>query len=761
MVSPVRGRWATVGIAVAAATLLIEVAYGVRIGDALRYLGYEAAYTVIPGWLVYRALATRPGSPIRQLALGWTVGLALGVLAYIACAAADARDAYALYPLVVGIPAVAAIARRRRPSGDDPLDSGSVALRWTTAAVAVAAIALLAIAYFPATPLPGAGAVSYFRDFLWNLGLAAEARNHWPILDPNVAGEPLPYHYFAHIHIAAASQITGLGLPLIFFRLFVPPLIALVVGLFVVAGSSLTRSGWVGVAAAGLALFVGELQLDTSQQVLAHVPFLGTFVNFLATSPSFLFGLPIFLALVVLIGEMLTRVDRASAGDWVLLGIVVAGATNAKIVILPLVLLALLLLIGWRLLRRERPPAAAGGVIALILAAVGLIYLTQYAGHSGGMSLGWATTFDQMPVVQAVKSYLEHSLPTFPPVSAFLAIGGIGLGVTGLLGLQILGLACLRGRPRTELAWLIAFVVATLLIMLFLSAPGTGNQLYFVFYGVAAGWLGAARGFADLIGRRPREIDSWRRPALLAIAVILALVLVQRFPLDIHRFVGVDAAPQQYLVWYGGLFLLVVAFCVVASRLLRPFAWWTAAFVAAVFLFVGAMGTVVDFVAPAARGEASAFAATDVDNTVTSEQYDAMTWLRENTPTDTVIATNIQKPAAFTWSAFAERRVFLGGPLYTRRSFDRGYDESTSGPGELFPERALLNTAALGGDAGALALLAGSGVDYLVIDPSGDAPVDQAALGRHTSVAYANDEVSILRLDDQPHADREPSAPAT
>src|SRR5262245_32999379 len=70
---PTLPRFGPIAVVIVAVVGL-EVAYGVGLGDALLYLGFEIAFAIVPGVLVYRALSSRPGTWLRQLAIGWTVG---------------------------------------------------------------------------------------------------------------------------------------------------------------------------------------------------------------------------------------------------------------------------------------------------------------------------------------------------------------------------------------------------------------------------------------------------------------------------------------------------------------------------------------------------------------------------------------------------------------------------------------------------------------------------------------------------------------
>ena len=145
-------------LVVAAAVLGFEIAYGAAPGDAVLYLAYEAGFVVIPGWLAYRALTRQAGGPLRQLAMGWALGYVLEILAFMLTASVAARGLFLAYPLVVGLPALAVMRSRRPPAV--PLDSALPPPRsfaWLLAAVCIAAVTYISLAYFPTAPLPGQG----------------------------------------------------------------------------------------------------------------------------------------------------------------------------------------------------------------------------------------------------------------------------------------------------------------------------------------------------------------------------------------------------------------------------------------------------------------------------------------------------------------------------------------------------------------------------------------------------------------------------
>lgn len=766
--SPLFGRegagLALPALCVTAAMVTFEVGWGANLGSALLFMGFELGFAIVPGLLLYRVLASRPGGPIRQLALGWTLGTVLEIIAFMITAALGARWAFSIFPLLVVIPSSVLLIRRRSATTETPTQRDEAQSRrfaWSLAAVCMLAMGLMALAFFPGTPAPGTETFTYFRDFYFHLGLAGEAKNGWPVHDPNVSGVPQPYHFFAHLHMAAASQVTGIELPLVYFRFFNLPLVVLSILLLVSLGTSFARSAWTGLLAAMLMLFVGDLQLQTNQDLVSQLPFLGAFVTFLGASPSFLFGLPIFLALMLIVGERITAAEPARAGEWAIVALLVFGATNSKVTILPILLCALALFAVWSVVSRRRLPGAvlATGFVAIL--AGGITYQSQYAGHSSGLVLEPFGTIDSMPVVSVVKAYLAGSLD-LPAEALLLGLAGIVVGLLGLLGPQIAAASWgkVLGRPALPaVPWLLALTAAGLLIGFMVQAPSTGNQLYFVMSGVVPASFLAAIGLSRLWRARPREIRFSVPVALISTTWLIMLVTLMRAPIVFDLFSGADAPAQTFIFWYAGLGILLTGLVLAAHRLLVPSRWWSRLFVCAALVLVGAIGSVANYVVPGLSGAPPSSAEAPTTEAVTPDLYGALSWVRDNTPDDAVIAANTTNAFDFKRAAFAQRPTFVAGTAYTREATDRGYDkELARGFVDINPDRRALNAAAFAGDPAALATLEDEyGVGFLVIDTSGNLPVDPAALAQYTTSAFEAPTASVLRLDGAPPAPPDPS----
>ena len=742
-------------LAVGVCVLALELIYGVNLGDALVYAGYELLYVVVPGCLVYRALAGRPGGVLRQLAIGWALGYALEILAFMATAATGTRTLMVVYPLVVGLAAWGLATRRSHPA-DAPRSERELSTRfvWALAGVCIVALIYVGLAFFPVTRLPGTEAVGYFQDYPWAISIAGEAKHHWPIQDPSVSGEPFPYHYFVHIHLASASQVTGLELPVIFFRLWILPLVALLVLQLVVAGQSLVRSARAGLVAACLVLFVGELQMDTTDEFVSVIPFLGTFFIYLRDSPSFLLGLVMFLPLATLIGErMADRKGLGRPGDWILVGLLAIGASDAKIVLLPLLAGGLVLYAGWSWAAKRRVPLATWLALALVLLVFGTVYLLQYSGRSSGLSLDLTAgyeLFKDMPAVALIRSELGDALSGLPGQEALLSAGSVIFGALGLLVAPLIGLVWVFRRQGLRLeegqAWLLSLFGVGLAAFLFVSSP-VGSQLYFFFTALMAGCVVSAHGlWLGWTTRSPFSVEQRRRFATLGIAWVLLLGVILFAPRVVDLFSGAGSQARTYMFWFGGLFVSLALLYLVARRWMGPTRWAAAALVSIAVILVGALDTPLKRIRPALRA-----ASTD-SGRVTPEVYEALEWIRDETPESAVIAVNNQLtelgPYEFDYGAFSERRVFLAGWGYSGQYLDQAPGTASSTTDNPYLERLALNEAAFArADAGALAALAEDyGVRYLVVDEVYGGEADTAALGRAATPVYAAPGISVYEL---------------
>ena len=666
------------------------------------FAGFELAFVLGPGVLAHRALVPRPVGALERLCTGGAMGHALLLLAFMATAALGARDLLFLYPPAVVLAAGAAI---RRHASEGTLAARPFTRRQVAAvvAVAVAALLLLAAASFSQVPMPESKAsVTYYPDLVWGMSFAAEALHQWPLTTPQVAGEPLRYHTFAFMEMAATAQVTGIDLPVVVLRLVPASLLLLFVLQLAWAGRRLSGQPWAGPVAAGLVLLVGDLDLGAQRPE----PFVGTYFTGLFLSPTLLFGLVFFVAAVVAIRDMLESASRRpSAGGLAVLAVLLFGCAGAKASILPVLLGGLVLYALWR--RRVEPGWVAP--FALTAIALGLAYVLLYSGGRGASTLG--------PLQSSLLSLPGRTLEPYADdgVLAAAAVYPIATVVTALaVMLPLVGLAWVVGRGRSlspPQAWALALLAVSVAAFFVLDLPGV-SQFYFLWYGFTAAALVAAGGVVDL-ARRWRSWPPGAKLAVPLVAVALgAAVTVDGLPLMVLYFALLLTLGGLVVSWAGGL-------------LTRE---WPAAAAAAALLAAGALDGPLDRLP--GLGDRALSATESVHRPagengvrgVTRELARGLRWVRDNTDTGAVLAVNnhFLIPAGrdsrfFYYSALAERRVFLESWDYTDRAFEIGQEEVRAGS-VPYPRRLALNDAAVAGSASATARLRRRGVTHFLVD---------------------------------------------
>lgn len=577
---------------------IVPMAEGVAPGDCLLFVAYELGLVLLPGVLLYVALTGRAGLGLGQVVVGGALGLVIEIGFFALTAALDARGALPALQIataLAALPFAIAAWRAQRPA----LDRSRLSNAATVATLALVLTALFVVAdrHFPKVPLPeDVVATNYHPDIAWELALAAEARGHFPLQVPTLAGEPLRYHYFAALNEAAIGQVTGIAQPVVNFRLYLVPLLMLAVAGIVVLGREVGGSPWVGVLAGILVLFVG------SPETLPD----GLFLRNLYLSDTFLLGLVLFLALLVELTAKLRPDDgvggRGTRGDWAVVLLLLGGCAGAKGSILPVVVCGLAIALAfaiWRRLVSARMLAIALATsLALLLASILVLY-----GSSAGDTLDLVLFAPGRLTEQYVV--FARSLPDVLPDKAMLALVGSALANLEILapltpGLLLLGILYSRRLPAPApvIAALLMGLLAASLAVFNVLFHASGSQYYFLFYGYAAAAVASAVGLYSI-----HLFDrSARRPVLLAAVASVAVLAI-------------------------------------ASFTDRPFSHEPRRF-------------------EAYSGSSAG---------LTADLYESLTWIRDNTPTDAVIAVNNQYSdrdhrlaRACGYPAFAERRQLLG-----------------------------------------------------------------------------------------------------
>ena len=136
--------------------------------------------------------------------------------AFSGTAAIGTRGLFLVYPIVVILPCALAIARRWRVPQTAVLSEPlSFRAMWIAAGALALGLVYLTLMFLPLAPLPGASVVVEYPDYPYFISLIAQVMNHWPPATPGLVGVPLSYEWFVLFHIAAASQVSGVPIPII------------------------------------------------------------------------------------------------------------------------------------------------------------------------------------------------------------------------------------------------------------------------------------------------------------------------------------------------------------------------------------------------------------------------------------------------------------------------------------------------------------------------------------------------------------------
>jgi hypothetical protein len=333
-----------------ACTALLQT--GTPAVDIARYGAYWGFALVLPGLLLVRATIGSRGNWAEDVALGAVTGLGLELVFFAMWSLLGLQQELWLWPVVViGIflvlPRLRAHWRIGSPRPMPLLWSWGVA-----SAIAVCTLTVRQSAF--AAPLPPEGGW-YNQDVTWHLSIVHELTRAFPPQIPQVAGQALRYHWFSHVHLAAAHLVSGAPVATIVLRLWIIPLLALTALIGARLGMELSGRWWSGpVAAWGLIVFEGTSLLPVPGEAEVIFP----------TSPSQVYVLPLVLGVTILIVRAL-RGQRLRAG-WALLALMLAAAAGAKPTAMPLVLAGSCLAALSLRVQRRRQWHAALSVAALV-----------------------------------------------------------------------------------------------------------------------------------------------------------------------------------------------------------------------------------------------------------------------------------------------------------------------------------------------------------------------------------------------------------
>ncbi len=239
--------------------VVLEVSTGFEAGHReLTLAALAVVFTqVLPGALVWRAVRPVDGWLVEDVGLGLAIGAALAVPTQMLGVALGAPWFNLVVPaIVVGV--LVGVPRGRRRI----LSRRSRPLPWLWGAAVATTCLLQCQAVFSLfrEPVRWTGWAMPYVDMPFHQALAADFLHRFPPAYPQVASEPLNYHWFTYAWTAQTASVSGTDVAVLLWR-FQPSLLAVAVPL-VTALVALRLSGrpWVGVGAAA----VGFIVLDVA-----------------------------------------------------------------------------------------------------------------------------------------------------------------------------------------------------------------------------------------------------------------------------------------------------------------------------------------------------------------------------------------------------------------------------------------------------------------------------------------------------------------
>jgi hypothetical protein len=776
------GRWAAqimLGL-VASIALASWLFTGVSILEAVRYVGFECLFVLVPGCLLYALLSPRHEKWLRTLAIGWPLGYAIEIAAFALTAALGQRQLFLLLPLLalatlgplllytrhVSYRSVLQSVRRRVGATTSGGDQRLALL--TVGCVVGAALLLITLNFFAPYPLPQhAGSVVYFPDNVFDISIAAQARNHWPITEPYVSGQPLLYYTGFFIHTAAVNQATGVPLATIVLRLFPTTITLLIIIQLWLIGSELGNSYWAGTLAVALFFPANDLSLDGAKfEAFGTMPF-----YLLTLSPTYALGIPFFLGILALLQRQLavdkakdsqpqtdpppTRSPRstgvARAGflaPLLIAGILILGGAAAKTIAITDLIASLGLFWLWRVVSARDNRMLPYLVVSVICA--GVLYHFML---SGGVSAVRIRPFDFIHFTLFVSLFPAHSIPGLGLLACAAAITCFFLFVPSFGALWTL-----RNWSQNEpfIALSVAVFIVSASAYILLEAAGDA-QFAFIAYGSIAIMPVAAVGMMRLWEETPRALRARIARACLSMLILgLAVAVSARlltFTAPYFGWKDIASVNWVWMLWYLAAYGLVAAailfFCLKLERYYAPaIRSRTIRILACALPLLLTLGLVRSLGAPAPEVWSTMLGKqVAVDSGehrgITATLYHGLLWVRDHTNRCDILAVNNHSTSAgktdskyFYYSAFTERSVYLESWAYT--------SVGTYG-GQPYPRRLALNNRAVSrAEPDALRELAQQGVDYVLIDKlHGADATEPASVSR---LVFSNSALDVYRL---------------
>jgi hypothetical protein len=607
--------------------------------------------------------------------------------------------------------------------------------------------AYLAMVFLDRNPiLPASEGTRQYLDLAYQLSLAGEAKNHFPIDLPQVAGEPLYYHWFGYAHMAMASLIGHIDLPVVTLRLAIPALCAATIVLTAVVGWRVTGRPYAGAVAAALFFTIGEVNFTNP----VTMPF-GTQATFVIWhGMSMIYSWVLLVAVMAPLAEIAGRrarfdgwlppltVPPIGGGAFVLAALLLFGSSGAKASSLPVVGIALaftaiVLFVVYRTI-------AWGLVLAGLITAAAQVFAMAVLYHFQSYGLDIGPLSGLKPYWNGAGTGWNHVVIVAAVWLAFVV--NMLLRTAGIVPLLWLT----RGRLEPSQWFLLGGALAGPGLYLLLSQPGSGNQ-YFTRAGFAFAVLLSAWGYVMVVERADLSPRALAALGLGAAAFASALVVVQlRYALPAEG--DQPYRPIMPIVWWAGLLAVVL----VAGGVV----WWVASHpwpelwhrygvvALTVILVAGTPGLVMDEYKSIHSPNGGAY----VNITMPRSRVQAARFVRDHSQPDEVVATNAHcigmwgtlcDSRSFWLSAYSERRVLVEGWGFSPRLAKVGLVPFWD------PQKLAVNDQAFSDpDEATIAALRGYGVRWLVVDRGVGA--ESASLKSFATQRFDNGRLAVYEV---------------
>jgi hypothetical protein len=656
---------------------------GVPLSTVLRYDVYFVTGVVLPGILLLRASWRSTGNWVEDSACGAAAGIAYQFAGWALFTALGIQSWLVAWPIAALVAFVALPKLRQywRIAAPAPLPRA-----WSWGVAIGLSVLLLGVVAGPMLYHQAPGvienhldqplATSYHQDLLYHLSMVHELTRSVPPQLPQVAGEPLDYHWFANADMAAAADVTGLSPALVLFRLWPVPLTAAIVLLTAVLARQICRRWQAAVVA------VAVLAVPAAGVLLGHrrVSMVGTLIYYL--SPSQIFALLTLTGAAVFLVDALYRCGRPGAWVWSTALALLGG--GSKPTVLP-TLLGGVALAGLCLAVRKRALPGRSLLAAGFLLGAGALAMVTVAGSTSGSG------FRPLAVLRAQGASYQAATgdkslaATGDLLLRPIADGRISVVVVLLLMLLISQLGMLVGfglwavpMARVDPAgwFLLGGLAAGWAAFLVVDHP-SGSEYYFLrglvpFAAVATAWMitGATR------RRTVRQVLTVGVASLLlGVIVVVGQELVE------GPLMGDSALVQRSLLRSAAVVVLVGVLVWPVWRVIRKVRPELAGMGPAVpaLMVVGMSLAIAVVNAGESRQSQAPLVYISRNIQFTADEQAAARWLRDHSAPDDVVATNTAcwpkrkdcVALGYLVTGLAGRRSLLEGWAYTQQAMSR------------------------------------------------------------------------------------------